>query len=113
MKISREHYCLLIMAGLTEIGMFSSEMEAEFLTCEAEFSTTTAPGEEMSQDAGTSEHELSLVPRPFCTSACAHPHNRMRVRKRRVWGNGWPSHGQKLECENGARMQLVRIMSVH
>ena len=26
--------------------------------------------------------------------------------------NGWPSHGQKLECENGARMQLVRIMSV-
>ena len=34
----------------------------------------------------------SLVPRPhrpFCTSACAHPHNRMRVRKRRVWGNGW------------------------
>ena len=46
------------MAVLTEIGMFSSEMEAEFLTCEAEFSTTTAPGEEMSQDAGTSEHEL-------------------------------------------------------
>ena len=33
----------------------------------------------------------SLVPRPFCTSACAHPHNRMRVRKRRVWGNvRWP-----------------------
>ena len=55
---------------------------------------------------------ISLVPSPFCTSACAHPHNRMRVR-RRVWGNGWPSHGQKLECENGARMQLVRIMSVH
>ena len=56
--------------------------------------------------------QVSLVPRPFCTSACAHPHNRMRVRKRRVWGNEWPSHGQKLECENGARMQLVRIMSV-
>ena len=44
--------------------------------------------------AGRSGHETStqtsLVPSPFCTSACAHPHNRMRVRKRRVWGNGIP-----------------------
>ena len=38
-----------------------------------------------------SDFSCSLVPRPFCTSACAHPHNRMRVREKKGLGKlRWP-----------------------
>ena len=50
----------------------------------------------------------------FCSLASVQAHARTRITACacRKEGSGWPSHGQKLECENGARMQLVRMMSV-
>ena len=52
----------------------------------------------------------SLVPRFPDPSVQAHA--RTRITACACGKEGMPSHGQKLECENGARMQLVRIMSV-